>query len=242
MILLDIPEPKNCSECIFCNYEQGFCYLSTKDGTLKTTEDVSEYANYADDIWSKKHIYEEDVLYDPSKAKPDWCPASKKLEKIYVITVGSYSDYHVRGVAVSEERANLLKRYYSNMWDGDARIEEYDLDESKEDVDDLIPVYHISIERDGRCFSHQSTWIHEKTGKLVEDACYEESDLGGELNTNPESYLYNYLRFDWRGPAKDEEHALKIAQDERVKALERYLMDHGEEHEKKLKVAEAKEH
>ena len=243
MILLDIPEPKNCSDCIFCDYEQGYCYLSTKDGTWETTENVSEYAEYGDRHFYEKYVDSGNDSYDPSKAKPDWCPASKQLDKIYVITTGEYSDYSVRAATISKEKAEKLRKFHSYGWcNGEARIEEFDIDEPHENLDDLIPVYRVLIERDGRCYSYQATWIHKITGKLIEDSSYKESDLGSELNTDPESYIGNYLLFHWCGPAKDKEHALKIAQDERAKAYERYLMDHGEEHEKKLKIAQFIEH
>lgn len=213
MFLLNIPEPKNCDGCLFCDPERGFCYLSTTDGTLETAKSVIEHSNNC--------------------TKPDWCPASKKLEKIYVITSGSYSDYSIHGVAVSEERANLLQRYYSSGWHGNARIEEYNLNEPRENVDDLIPVYQVNIQRDGKCWCTQMTWMHELTGKIIEDDYHDESDLGSRLYTKVEhSYLKwdltDYLRFYWLGPAKDEEHALKIAQDERAKMLEQYYMDKGE--------------
>ena len=60
MFLLDIPEPKNCDGCLFCDAERGFCYLSTTDGTLKTTKNVTEYADHY--------------------TKPEWCPASKRFK------------------------------------------------------------------------------------------------------------------------------------------------------------------
>lgn len=52
--------------------------------------------------------------------------------KVYVITSGEYSDYGIRAVALSREKAELIcamlnstKRYYSDV----ATIEEYDTDE-----------------------------------------------------------------------------------------------------------------
>ena len=52
--------------------------------------------------------------------------------KVYVITSGEYSDYGIRAVALSREKAALIcamlnstKRYYSDV----ATIEEYDTDE-----------------------------------------------------------------------------------------------------------------
>ena len=214
MFLLDIPEPKNCDGCLFCDDERWFCYLSTTDGTLKTTKNVTEYANRC--------------------TKPDWCPASKKFEEIYIITSGEYSDYRINAVAVSKERAEKLKKYYSNNYyrSDPVEIETYSIDEPHEDLDDLVPVYYVSIDRCGKCFCRRKTWMHEKTGKLIEETpCYIESHLGGELITKPGLFGDEFLTFNWYGVAKDEKHALKIAQDERAKMLEQYYMDKGEGNE-----------
>ena len=57
MIVLDIPEPLGCDDCLFCDYEQGFCFLSTTDGTINTLKNAADYANEKTD-----------------KPKPEWCP------------------------------------------------------------------------------------------------------------------------------------------------------------------------
>ena len=56
MVVLDIPEPQACDGCLFCDYEQGFCFLSTTDGTMNTVKNVADYANGKTD-----------------KPKPEWC-------------------------------------------------------------------------------------------------------------------------------------------------------------------------
>lgn len=211
MLLLDIPEPKNCDGCVFCDSERGFCYLSTTDGTLKTTKSVIEYAKNC--------------------TKPDWCPASKKFEEVYVITSGEYSDYGINAVTISKERAEKLQKYYSKQLysSSPVEIETYNIDEPHEDLDDLIPIYYVSIDRRGKCFCRRETWMHEKTGKLINEApSYLASYLGGELATKHGLFGDDFLTFRWYGAAKDEEHALKIAQDKRAKMLEKYYMDKGE--------------
>ena len=217
MFLLDIPEPKNCDDCLFCDYERGFCYFSTTDGTLKTTKSVIEYARNC--------------------TKPDWCPASKKFEEVYVITSGEYSDYGINAVTVSKKRAEKLKKYYSRGYytgDNAAEIETYKIDKPHENLDDLIPVYHVRIDRKGKCFCRHETWMHEKTEKLIEDTPYYiESLLGSELVTKPKIFGDEFLTFHWYGAAKDEEHALKIAQDKRAMLLEKYYMDKDESDIKK---------
>ena len=223
MILLDIPEPENCKDCIFRDYESNMCFASTKDGSTESAEYVDDYMH--GDI-----------------PKPDWCPASKQLDKIYVITTGEYSDYSVRAATISKEKAEKLRKFHSYGWcNGEARIEEFDINEPHEDLDDLIPVYHVKIYRNGKSWCQQSTWIHERTGKVIEEESYRSLKLGGELQTDVTSIITEYLEFNGYYATKDKEHALKIAQDDRAKLLERYLMDHGEEHEQKLKIAEAKE-
>ena len=212
MFLLDIPEPKNCDDCMFCDYERGFCYFSTTDGTLKTTKSIIEYTKNC--------------------TKPDWCPASKKFEEVYVITSGEYSDYGINAVTVSKERAEKLQKYYSKQLyvSSPVEIETYNINEPNEDLDDLIPVYYVSIDRYGKCFCRREAWMHEKTGKLINEApSYLASYLGGELVTKQHGLIGDdFLSFRWYGAAKDEEHALKIAQDKRAKMLEKYYIDKGE--------------
>lgn len=212
MILLDIPEPKNCDTCIFCDSETGYCCLSTTDGTFFTAKNATKYI--------------------PKQTKPDWCPASKKLEKVYVITTGEYSDYTIRAVTPSKEQAEKLKRYYSYSYcysGEEAEIEEYDINEPREDLDDLVPVYYVRIYRNGECECSQATWMHEKTRKLVNRYGKTVDDLGDcTLDIDPNTPKRLYLLFEWYGNAKDEEHALKIAQDKRAKMLEKYYMDKGE--------------
>ena len=211
MFLLDIPEPRNCAACMFRDRDTDFCCLSTTDGTFLTTKNVKEYLD--------------------RYTKPDWCPASKKFEEVYVITSGEYSDYSINAVTISKERAEKLKKYYSNSGyrNDPVEIETYNIDKPHEDLDDLIPVYYVSIDRHGKCFCKHKTWMHEKTKKLIEDAPgYIESCLGGELVTKPRIFGDEFLTFHWYGAAKDEEHAMKIAQDKRAELLEKYYMDKGE--------------
>jgi len=46
--------------------------------------------------------------------------------KVYVITSGEYSDYHICAVAQSEKKANALKKLFDNQNYTGARIEVYD--------------------------------------------------------------------------------------------------------------------
>lgn len=214
MFLLDIPEPKNCDDCMFCDYERGFCYFSTTDGTLKTTKSVIEYTKNC--------------------TKPDWCPASKKFEEVYVITSGEYSDYGINAVTVSKERAEKLQKYYSRDYPGgEANIEEYFIDCPHIALDDLIPVYSVTIERNGTCHCYRAAWMHESTHELVDEIYCSKDKLIPKLKTDRNLYPVSFLEFNWYLPAKDEEHALKIAQDKRAMLLEKYYMDKNESNLKK---------
>lgn len=52
--------------------------------------------------------------------------------KIYVITKGYYSDYHICAVTIDKNKAELLKEKFSDEYWGDAVIEEFDTDEEEE--------------------------------------------------------------------------------------------------------------
>lgn len=47
---------------------------------------------------------------------------------VYVITKGEYSDYGIYAVTLEKEKAEKLKKLYSDKWD-DAMIETYDTDD-----------------------------------------------------------------------------------------------------------------
>ena len=58
--------------------------------------------------------------------------------KIYVITKGSYSDYHICAVATDEAKAKKLAEIYTDRFD-DAGVEEYDTDSTVEILNGRVP-------------------------------------------------------------------------------------------------------
>lgn len=44
--------------------------------------------------------------------------------KVYVVTQGDYSDYHILGVFSNKKKAKMAAEQYSDQWD-EARVEEY---------------------------------------------------------------------------------------------------------------------
>ena len=116
--------------------------------------------------------------------------------KVYIITKGAYSDYHICAVTLDKKHAENLKRLLTDRYD-EAYIEEYIIDETKENGS----VYEIEFYTD-------------KPQKV----CIDEYDGWGKGNKTP-------IIQDWHTDcvlkvivrAKDEKHAIKIAQDEYAK-------------------------
>lgn len=65
--------------------------------------------------------------------------------KVYVITQGCYSDYHICAVTLDEHEAERLLKVYSETYDK-ATVEEYDTDgpEAKMGLDGRVP-YHVTF-------------------------------------------------------------------------------------------------
>lgn len=58
--------------------------------------------------------------------------------KIYVITKGSYSSYHICAVATDKEKAEKLAKIYTDRYD-DAEVEEYDTEGYSDLFEGRIP-------------------------------------------------------------------------------------------------------
>lgn len=115
--------------------------------------------------------------------------------KIYAITKGEYSDYHICAVTDDEEKAKTLKLIESDEYE-EARIEEYDTEE---------PIIE-SAKRDNKYF-------------VVEFNCE------GEATNVYECTPHNPNKFEYAGMwkvaliAQDEKSAIKIAAERRAKYL-----------------------
>ena len=113
--------------------------------------------------------------------------------KVYVITAGAYSDYHICGVATDPVSAENLRLFHSSGWNGEAHIEEFETEESF-----IRPetCWHITITKDGelhRCYEKNLAWD------------------GIRVVINHVSYFLGEYYVDV--VAKDREHAIKVAQD-----------------------------
>ena len=119
---------------------------------------------------------------------------TKKAQYVYVITKGDYSDYHICAVTMDYERAERMKKLYGGKYD-DASIETYTLDEANT----TGYVYYAEFKNDAPVAIH-----------------FDEYNGFGRCDNGPivDSWWHPirvYVR------AKDEKHALKIAQDEYAK-------------------------
>lgn len=118
-------------------------------------------------------------------------------KKVYVITKGAYSDYHICAVAATKEIAEKLQKIYSEDSWSDATIEEYDLNEAR---DDVRVFYDVTFEDD-----RVSVRFNE----------YDEKESIWLLKGN--KWQSDRLIVCVR--ARDADHAVKIAQDRRAEYL-----------------------
>ena len=117
--------------------------------------------------------------------------------KIYVITAGEYSAYHICAVTTDPESAENLRLLYSDGWNGEASIETFDTEELSNRPKTC---WDIGISDDGLIFK-----------------CFERSilndvyDDGTEVEIN--QVTHGYSSYHVYVIADDEEHARKIACD-----------------------------
>lgn len=55
------------------------------------------------------------------------------MSKVYIVTAGDYSDYHICAASLDKEHAEILAEKYTDSYD-EAIIEEYELDEFLEEA------------------------------------------------------------------------------------------------------------
>lgn len=104
--------------------------------------------------------------------------------KIYAITKGKYSDYHICALTIDKDKAEKIKRKYSDMYE-DTQIEEF---EDGEGMDDNLYWEYLCSKND--CYISNPEYGDE------EEVCEYKGEIWGAC-------LY----------AKDAEHARKKAQD-----------------------------
>ena len=129
-------------------------------------------------------------------------------DKVYVITKGSYSDYHIVAVTLDPVRANKLARLYSDRFSICA-VEEYTLNEAKEPQ-----VYRVAFPRGKAPYAKLGEYRFTFDGEDG-DIDPHEYDVKYDTRDDFEDEFVVYVS------AADEDHALKIAQDRRAEYLAR---------------------
>lgn len=112
--------------------------------------------------------------------------------KIYVITSGEYSDYHICAVTDDPNKAEILRKQYTDRWDV-AEIEEWDTEEPV--INEGSKYYKVDFNCKGEAI------------RAFESSPYSSKDIGTIDKWTVELY------------AKDEETAIKIAAERRAKYL-----------------------
>lgn len=120
--------------------------------------------------------------------------------KVYVITRGSYSEYHICAVTTDPEEAEKLAKIYSDRYDT-AEVEEYDTEEHQDWLCGRVP-YEVIFWR-----SHQTPHL----SLLAPSAAF---TPGVKVDPRLGSVEMKVLLY-----APDAETALKIAQDKRAEYL-----------------------
>ena len=125
-------------------------------------------------------------------------------KKVYVVTAGSYSAYHICGVTLDYEKAKeMQKRYWIGPYD-EASIEEYVLDNYADrgfnPGDDLVPVYEIRINPKGKIWYSKVSYYAAR------------GEHENEFSLLQHDYFVALVE-------ADEERAKKIACDQRAEML-----------------------
>lgn len=122
---------------------------------------------------------------------------------IYIVTEGSYSDYTIKAVFDDKELADKYASVYH-----DADVEEYDINSEADKVKQGLILYSLKMLKDGT-----ATDIYTRGYDTLKET--QSSIHGGYVSGSLEHVLYLYVRC----LAKDEQHAIKIANEIRLQRI-----------------------
>jgi len=122
------------------------------------------------------------------------------MAKVYIVTSGSYSDYHINAVFSTEE---LAQGYIDRWGTSDYDIEEWDLDNPNPFERVGKDYYYVAIRKDGDILDG---------AKKMPPSAQDESIIPAVYGTTmPWMVVYCW--------ATDEKHAIKIANEKRTQAI-----------------------
>jgi len=130
---------------------------------------------------------------------------------VYIVTDGYYSDYSIRGVFTTKENAE--KFIQAHAFDGPL-IEEYEADNLNEEIQNGNMLFDVRIDKDGNNAKAEkaSPDYGGNYKDYIEGAYVDENKwLGKDCSHN--ARIRNSV---W---AKDETHAIKIANERRIRVL-----------------------
>lgn len=113
--------------------------------------------------------------------------------KIYVVTQGSYSDYHIEQVFLEREKAELYcKLHDTDMWGDHPEIEEFDTydDFAEKEKDTIEYVYEFDLDREG---STHNRYCYVLTAEQKEEFEAEHWPLNNKLGLE---YIWGYPDID----------------------------------------------
>ena len=119
--------------------------------------------------------------------------------KVYVITAGDYSDYHIVAVTEDKEKADNYVKEHNERLAEDAYVEEYDTD----DFDFAI------ANRDAKYFKVEGDWYYSKN--CLEIVCTESNYV--DYIANKYCPYYTVIHWIYYCAAEDQDHAIKKAAD-----------------------------
>jgi hypothetical protein len=139
-----------------------------------------------------------------------------KYTKIYVVTAGDYSDYHICGVFDSLPNANHAKKLFGEG----CRVEIYKINKIPKSPKDMF-FYRVTMDRDGNtkyCFNEG-----------IENGGNTKDRINGSRD-----YIDDYNRLVCYLWAKNEKHAVKITNERRTQliALNKYPIPSQEANDK----------
>lgn len=126
------------------------------------------------------------------------------MNTIYVITRGSYSDYQICAVASTQERAEQLRKMYSNHYEM-ARIEEYEVDVPSDKYYNKTPTlyWEVVLKQDGDLIYIETYYDEPNQPVIIQE---------GRWNWQG-SFIVSNIQTDTQEKAK------KIAYDKRAQYL-----------------------
>ena len=137
------------------------------------------------------------------------------MDKVYLVSEGSYSNYHIIGVFSTRELADKLAAH-----DKDREVEEWELDADAERVRVGLALYSAHMNEDGND-------SNASAGEWEDDEKYYITAVRKDANGEPEPTLYCTVY------ATDKQHAIKIANEKRIELIATGKFDEWRESRRK---------